>query len=96
MLGETLRAALNALAIAAPAWLVEQIPSEWFDQYGRRIEEYRLPIKDTERQEWTIEVGVAGSSLLQAFNQNEDLEWLRELSAMPLKRCVKCGYNSFG
>ncbi len=82
MLGETLRAALNALSHAAPEWLVEQIPSEWFDQYGRRIEEYRLPIKDSEGQEWAIEVEVAGFSLLQAFNQNEDLEWLRELSVI--------------
>jgi len=35
MLGETLRAALNSLAVAAPKWLVEQIPEEWFDVLGR-------------------------------------------------------------
>ena len=59
LLGETLRAALNALAVAAPEWLVEQIPLEWFDWYGRRIEDYQLPQKESEREEWAVEVGIA-------------------------------------
>jgi transposase len=40
---ETLRAALNALAREAPEWLQERVPSEWYERYGRRIEDYRLP-----------------------------------------------------
>ena len=68
MLGETLRAALNSLAVAAPEWLVEQIPAEWFDLYGRRIEKYRLPDKESERTEWALDCGVAGYSLWQVFD----------------------------
>lgn len=79
MLGETLRAALNALAVAAPDWLVAQIPVERFDLYGRRIEDYRLPQKEKEREAWAVEVGIAGFSLYQALRQAEDLDWLREL-----------------
>ena len=30
--GETLRAALNALAAAAPDWLREQVEPEWFER----------------------------------------------------------------
>ena len=88
LLGETLRAALNVLAMAAPEWLVAQIPPEWFDLYGRRIEDYRLPQKDTEREVWAGEVGLAGFSLLQTFTQNKDLEWLSELSAVAILRQV--------
>ena len=41
--GETLRHALNVLASAAPAWLQSWVPAVWFDRYGRRFAEYRLP-----------------------------------------------------
>jgi transposase len=43
---ETLRAALNSLAEVAPAWpawLTERITPDWFERYGRRVEEYRRP-----------------------------------------------------
>ncbi len=40
--GETLRAALNAVATVAPEWLREQTAAEWFDRYSTRIEESRL------------------------------------------------------
>jgi transposase len=37
--GETMRAALNALAVAAADWLAARVPSDWFDRYGRLLEE---------------------------------------------------------
>jgi transposase len=43
LVAETLRATLNALAIVAPDWLRTQVDADWFDRYGRRIEEERLP-----------------------------------------------------
>src|SRR5438270_4406501 len=41
--GETLRHALNALAVAAPAWLLAHTQPEWTQRYARRFEESRLP-----------------------------------------------------
>ena len=41
--GETLRAALNALATVAPDWLAQHANAEWPDRYGRPFEEWRLP-----------------------------------------------------
>lgn len=41
--GETLRASLNELAVAAPDWLRSIAPAEWFEPYGRRVENYHLP-----------------------------------------------------
>ncbi|MEN8444851.1 MAG: hypothetical protein ABG776_07555 [Cyanobacteria bacterium J06555_13] len=43
--GESLRATLNDLAMVAPGWLGEWVPSEWYDRYSRAIEEYRLSKK---------------------------------------------------
>jgi transposase len=41
--GETLRAALEALAAATPDWLTELIDSSWLERYGARIDSYRFP-----------------------------------------------------
>jgi transposase len=41
--GETLRAALNDLAVRAPDWLQALAPAEWYPRYGRRVENYHLP-----------------------------------------------------
>ena len=40
---ETMRCALNALAAADPDWLTEHVDPQWFERYGRRIEDQRLP-----------------------------------------------------
>jgi len=38
--GETLRAALNSVAVVAPDWLQRRAPPEWYERYGRRVENY--------------------------------------------------------
>jgi transposase len=43
LVGKTLRHALNSLAVVVPDWLRAQAPPEWFDRYGRRMENYHLP-----------------------------------------------------
>jgi transposase len=43
LVGETLRAALEELAEAAPAWLAPLIEPEWAKRYGRRVEIGKLP-----------------------------------------------------
>jgi transposase len=45
--GETLRAALNELAVMAPDWLHALAPAACYDRYSRRVENYRLPRTDT-------------------------------------------------
>lgn len=37
MIGETLRAALNALAVVFPRWLAAEADEDWFDRYGHRV-----------------------------------------------------------
>jgi transposase len=62
--GETLRAALNDLATAAPDWLKTWMPADWFKRYGHPFTEYRLPQKEKERFELGEQIGRDGMALL--------------------------------
>jgi transposase len=65
-IGETLRAALNSLAEAAPAWLTKRIAPDWFERYGRRVEEYRLPKGEAARTALAERIGRDGHQILAA------------------------------
>src|SRR5918995_6974403 len=45
--GETLRAALNELAVMGPAWLQDLAPAGGDEPYARRVEKHRPPKTDT-------------------------------------------------
>jgi transposase len=62
--GETLRAALNDLATAAPEWLRSWVPTDWFKRYEHPFSEYRLPQKEDERLELGEQIGRDGMALL--------------------------------
>ena len=88
LVGETLRHALNSLAVVAPDWLRAQVPPEWFDRYGARIENYRLPKTAAAREELAATIGADGRRLLQAVEAATDLPWLREIPAVQTLRQV--------
>jgi transposase len=66
LVGETVRYALNRLAIEAPAWLRAHLQPEWAERYETRVENYRFPKADTERQQLAVVIGADGFALLQA------------------------------
>ena len=86
--GETLRAALNALADADPAWLLEQITPEWFTRYSRRVDEYRLPKGKAERAALAATMGADGQRLLTALYAPTAPLALRQLPAVGVLRAV--------
>jgi DDE family transposase len=86
--GETLRAALNALAVLAPEWLQQQVPPEWFERYGSRVENYHLPKTETARQKRAVVIGEDGQRLLQAVDRATDQSWLAQVPAMITLRRV--------
>ena len=55
--GETLRAALNALAVVAPDWLRAQAPLAWYDRYGQRVENYACPRPRRRAVTWQLALG---------------------------------------
>jgi transposase len=42
--GETMRHVLNSLAVVAPDWLQAHSHAEWVERYGRRVDDYHLPM----------------------------------------------------
>ena len=87
-LGETFRAALNSLTLVAPDWLIKHLKKAWFDRYGRRIENYRLPKLDSQRESLGNQIGADGFALLKAIFAPNAPEWLRCLPAVEILRLV--------
>lgn len=85
---ETLRAALNVLATAAPDWVRAQVPAEWMDRYGKRAEDYNLPSGEKQRQALAEQVGRDGDALLTALWAAETPVWMRALPAVEALRRV--------
>ncbi len=82
LVGETLRAALNALAVVAPDWMRAHSQPEWIERYGPRVSDYHLPANEKERVAHTTLVGADGLSLLTAIWSESNLPWLREIPAV--------------
>ncbi len=68
---ETMRAALNDLADAAPIWLSSVTPAEWFVRYAARIEDTRLPRTEKARIELAETVGADGFYLLERLGEEQ-------------------------
>ncbi|MDP9480212.1 MAG: IS1182 family transposase, partial [Actinomycetota bacterium] len=87
-IGETMRATLNVLATAAPGWLTRWVPPEWYERYGPRVEEFRLPRGDVERKELAEEIGADGFALLRAVEAEDAPASLREAESVRTLRRV--------
>ncbi len=77
LVGRALQAVLEELAKQAPDWLREQITADWFDRYGRLIDDYRLPKKEVERKAMAERIGQDGHYLLARLDENPSLKELR-------------------
>jgi len=86
--GETLRHALNAVAVVAPEWLRSWVPSVWFDRYGRTFNDYRLPPGRAERYALAALMGADGFQLLTAVYAPSAPLWVREVPAVQTLRRV--------
>ncbi|HEX3512393.1 MAG TPA: IS1182 family transposase [Trebonia sp.] len=86
--GETVRAALEALAAAAPAWLAGIIGPSWQRVYGQRIDNWRLPDSQTAREELAVQYGRDGYWLLEQVHGPAAPGWLRELPAVQVLRRI--------
>src|SRR3954464_634564 len=80
--GETLRAALNELAVIAPEWLRALAPAEWYERYAKRVENYHLPRTDAAREELARVVAADGERLLAAVDAASDQPELAQLPAV--------------
>jgi transposase len=60
---ETMRAALNSLAVVAPDWLRAHSHPEWVDRYGPRSEDSRSPVGEAERLAFARSDRTAGNGI---------------------------------
>jgi len=86
--GETLRHALNCLALVAPDWLRAHSQPEWVERYEARMEDARTPLGDEARQAFAEVIGADGASLLSAIYDAAAPNFLREIPAVEILRWV--------
>jgi transposase len=87
LVGETMRAALDALAVAVPAWLRGHSQPDWIERYGPRVEEARLPKGREKRDQLAQTIGADGAALLAAIDTDAPT-WLRALPAVQRLRQI--------
>ena len=85
---ETMRAALNSLAIVAPDWLLAHSQQEWVDLYGPRSEDSRTPEGEAKRLAFVEGIGQDGAALLTALFDPTAPEWLHHVPAVEILRKV--------
>jgi len=85
---ETLRHALNCVAEVEPTWLKAHLDPIWFERYSERLNGYRLPKKDSEREALAEVIGQDGYRLLSIIYADEAPSHLRYLPAIEILRQV--------
>ena len=61
---------------------------KWFDRYGKRIEEYRLPKGRGARTSLALTIGCDGMKLLDAIYSSDSLSWLAKIPAVESLRMI--------
>jgi transposase len=83
---ETLRAALNALAIAVSEWLRAEADPAWLERYDRRAGDHDVPHGEAKRRAHAEQIGRDGHQLLAAIMAPGAPIWLRQIPAVELLR----------
>ena len=86
--GETLRHALNCLAIVAPDWLLAHSSPEWVERYDARMEDTRTPLGEEARRTFAEVIGDDGSYVLTAIYEATAPDFLRQMPAVETLRQV--------
>jgi transposase len=87
--GESVRAALEALAAAHPAWLEQRIcVADFARRYGTAMTSWRPPVSRARRDELAIAYARDGYAQAEAVYDSSAPAWLRELPAVDVLRRV--------
>lgn len=86
LVGETMRAALNELAVVAPDWLSAIAFDEWYARYERRVETYRLPTSQAKQDAYAQQIGEDAYYLLECLEASDIANWqsLAQVKALQL------------
>jgi transposase len=86
--GESMRAALGAIAAQEPEWLQAHLNPEWGDRYVHRFELARFPKAETQRQVLREQVGQDVGQLLACLDEAQTPQGLHSLPQVRLLRQV--------
>jgi transposase len=87
--GESVRAALEALAAAHPDWLEQRVcVGDFARRYGTPMTSWRPPVSQARRDELAVAYARDGYALLEAVYDASAPPWLRELPAVDVLRRV--------
>ena len=87
--GESVRAALEALAAACPGWLAARLCSgDWGRRYGARIDSWRLPAGKAAQGERALQYARDGHALAAVLLEDGAPPWARDLPAVQVLRTV--------
>ena len=88
LMGETMRHALNTVAVVAPDWLRAVSQPLWIERYARRAEDDRLPERKEARDALALAIGTDGFVLLTHVYASDAPVWLRHVPAVETLRRV--------
>jgi Transposase DDE domain len=90
--GESVRACLEQLAVAAPQVIAQLLDDSWGDRYAARIDTWRMPAATTRKDELALAYGRDGHTLLKAVYtaaaSDPDLAFLARLQQVEVLRVV--------
>jgi transposase len=87
--GESVRAALEALTAAHPAWVAQRVcVSDFARRYGTPMTSWRPPASQARRDELAIAYARDGYALVEAVYDSSSPAWLREVPALDVLRRV--------
>jgi transposase len=88
LVGESVRACLEALVVADPDWVSAVLDASWQRRYAARIDTWRMPSSKTKRAALGNDFARDGHALLHAVWHPQSPQWLRELPAVEVLRRV--------
>lgn len=90
--GESVRACLEQLAVAAPQVVAQLLDDSWGKRYAARVDTWRMPAATTRKEELALAYGRDGHRLLTAVYaaaaSDPDLEFLARLRQVEVLRVV--------
>ncbi|MDX3763932.1 IS1182 family transposase, partial [Streptomyces sp. AK02-04a] len=87
--GESVRAALEGLAVAAPAWLADRIDvAEFAHRYGPRVNGWTMPSSKTKKDRLAQVFAQDGYAIVRAAYDAAAPVWIRGIEAVQILRQV--------
>ena len=82
LVGESVRACVEALAVADPDWAQGCLDASWQYRYGARVDSWRMPASKTKRAALGADYARDGVALLRAVWDPASPSWLAQLPAV--------------